>query len=66
MQGTRTRTWTHTTPPLQRRLSVAPVGCPRMRTGASHTPAAVFRQARHSFCAEGQRSQIRLVEASTV
>lgn len=65
MQGTRTRAWTHTTPPSQRRSHVAPVGCPRM-PAASLSPAVPFRRARHNFCAEGRRSQIRLVEAATL
>lgn len=31
MQGTRTCSRTHTTPPLKRRESVAPAGCPAFR-----------------------------------
>lgn len=50
MQGTRTRAWTHTTPP-ERRPSVAPVGLPRMHATASHTPMVLTRRARDSFCA---------------
>lgn len=65
MQGTRTRAWTHTTPLVKRRPSVAPAGCPRMHAAASYSPAVLVRRAPHGFCAGGQRSRIRLVEAPT-
>jgi hypothetical protein len=67
MQGTPTRTRTHTTPPLQRCKSVAPAGCPR----SDGLIVAGLRQAslaalnRTDFRAGGQHGQFSTPEAGS-
>ncbi|GHD52327.1 hypothetical protein GCM10010335_64680 [Streptomyces galbus] len=67
MQGTRTRTRTHTTPPLQRRKSVAPAGCLRSRgpLTASLNLDNLASLWRVDFRAGGQHGQISTPEAQS-
>ncbi|GGP89993.1 hypothetical protein GCM10010278_80520 [Streptomyces melanogenes] len=65
MQGTRTRTWTHTTPPWQRPASVAPAGIPRFRAAVSGLGLVVRQSARLSFRVEGQRRNVTFLGAAT-
>ncbi len=67
MKGTRTRTRTHTTPPLKRPLYVAPVGCPRSGSGSgTHRLQSYFSTLGHlDFRAGGQHGQLSTREAET-
>lgn len=67
MKGTRTRTRTHITPPLQRRTRVAPVGCARsgdfLEAGLYLGRSALVG---HSyFRAGGQRGLFSTLEAES-
>lgn len=55
MKGTRTRTRTHTTPPLKRPMRVAPVGCLRSGSLLEHS----------DFRAGGQHGQLSAREAES-
>lgn len=67
MKGTRTRTRTHSTPPLQRRMSVAPAGCPRFQDLRKAAPdRGRLPQMRHIDFRAGRRcGQVSLLEAVT-
>lgn len=62
MQGTRTRTRTHITPPWQRRMRVAPVGCLRSSEprGAGLRVGRWARTSLTNFRAGRQRGRISL------
>ncbi len=67
MQGTRTRSRTHTTPPLKRRKNVAPVGSPAFRRllcdQSASGPSAPFETI--AFRAGSQHGQFSTLEAQS-
>jgi hypothetical protein len=65
MQGTRTRTRSHATPPLKRRKSVAPAGCSAFQQLLCVQPASgrLASAGRSSFRAGGQHGRLSALEA---